>query len=204
MRSTVDHTRLTALAYSRKVSAIKRSLLLFLALLAILTVSCLTGCGGKESATDKPDTNISTQNQTPERFTLRNIYGKKYRWSEFVGKPFVINFWATWCGPCRAEIPGMITVYKEYQPKGLEIIAISLDDERTKDRVAPFLDEFMIPWIVLYGDQAVTDEFQPGQSIPVTLFFDAQGNETARLVGAQSEAAFRRELEKLFDRSHQI
>lgn len=189
---------------NRRFPQVQKQIVWFLVLFAISTALYLVGCGGGESSSDNPGSNISTQNQPSERFALRNIYGKKYRWSEFVGKPFIINFWATWCGPCRAEIPGMINVYKEYQPLGLEIVAISLDDARTIDRVVPFIDQFKVPWIVLYGDQAVIDEFQPGQSIPVTLFFDAQGKETARLIGAQPESAFRRELEKLFNRSGQI
>jgi len=175
-----------------------KSISLLLTFILLITAPFLNGCGSKESSADTPDTDVPAQKQITERFNLRNTIGQRHHWSEYVGKPLIINFWATWCGPCRAEIPGMINIYKEYQPQGLEIVAISLDDQRTKDRVVPFIDQFQIPWVVLYGDQAVVNEFQPGASIPVSIFFDSQGNETARLVGAQPEANFRREVEKLF------
>jgi cytochrome c biogenesis protein CcmG/thiol:disulfide interchange protein DsbE len=169
-----------------------------LVLMILALVPYHVGCGGNDNSQKKPATTLETQKDTPERFVLRSVYDRKYSWSDFLGKPFMINFWATWCGPCRVEMPAMLKLYNEYQPKGLEIVGISLDDERTKEQVAPFVDRYNIPWVVLYGDLAVSDEFKLGPSIPVTLFFDAQGHETARLVGAQPEAAFRQELEKLF------
>jgi thiol-disulfide isomerase/thioredoxin len=165
--------------------------------LTALLAFCLAGCGSSESS-DNTEPAVSAKKGSPERFELRNIYGKKYRWSQFSGKPFMINFWATWCGPCRAEIPAMKKIYAEYQPKGLEIVAISLDTERTKAQVIPFIDSYKIPWIVLYGGQPTAEAFNIGTSVPVTLFFDADGNETGRRIGAMPESIFRLELEKLF------
>ncbi len=160
------------------------------------------GCGSKSSA-DKPGakTNVTS---TQERFVLKDIYNKNYKWSDFQGRPFIINFWATWCGPCRREIPDMIKVYNDYQSKGLEIIAISMDDSRTASRVPAFVDRYKIPWVVLYGNEKVAQEFNLGTSIPTTLFFDAEGNEVGRFVGAQPELVFRRELDKLFAQSPSI
>ncbi len=178
-----------------------------LVLAVILTVLVATpfwssGCGNKSSS-DKSSANTNVSSSS-ERFVLKNIYNKNYKWSDFQGQPFIINFWATWCGPCRREIPDMIKVYKDYQAKGLEIIAISVDDARTADRVPAFVDRYKIPWVVLYGDEKVYREFNLGGSIPATLFFDAQGNEVSRMIGAQPESVFRRELDKLFSQSPTI
>jgi len=158
----------------------------------------ITGCGS-----DSPSSK-SGAGSTPERFVLKNIYNKNYKWSDFKGRPFIVNFWATWCGPCRREIPDMIKVYNDYQSQGLEIVAISLDDARTVSRVPAFVDRYRIPWIVLYGDEKVVKEFELGSSIPTTLFFDANGNEVNRLIGAQPELVFRREIDKLFSQSPSI
>ena len=166
--------------------------------LIILAVGVIAGCGSSESSSKKPEVALAVKDSIPERFDLKNIYGKRYQWSQFVGKPLIINFWATWCGPCRAEIPAMKKMYSEFHPQGLEIVAISLDQERTIDQVVPFIDRYEIPWVVLYGDKNAVEAFNLGPSIPETIFFDANGNETARLVGAQPELTFRREIEKLF------
>lgn len=101
------------------------------------------------------------------------------------------------------EIPILKKLYAEYNPQGLEIVAISMDDMRTEAQVVPFIDRFQIPWLVVYGDNTVPYEFNLGPSIPVTLFFDAKGNEVGRLVGAQPESVFRSELDKLFPRPPQ-
>ena len=160
------------------------------------------GCGSNSSSdTSQGGTKADSGS---ERFVLKDIYNKNYKWSDLLGHPFIINFWATWCGPCRREIPDMELVYEDYQPKGLEIIAISLDDARTVDRVPAFADRYKIPWPVLYGNEKVVREFNLGNSIPTTLFFDAEGNEVSRFVGAQPELVFRRELAKLFAQSPQI
>lgn len=173
---------------------ISRVLLLVLAVMMIH----LSGCGSSESSGEQSGSSQTVQTSAPERFALRNIYGTRYSWSQFLGKPFVINFWATWCAPCRVEIPAFKKLYAEYQPRGLEVVAISMDDSRTVAQVVPFIEYFQVPWVVLYGDERTAMEFQIGPNIPVTIFFDAAGNETARYVGMLPEETLRRELEALF------
>ncbi len=180
------------------ISLMKYRSVLVLIILAVFSITVPVGCGSSESSSKKPEADLSAQDNIPERFNLKNIYGKRYQWSQFAGKPLIINFWATWCGPCRAEIPAMKKLYSEFHPQGLEIVAISLDQKRTIEQVVPFIDKYQIPWVVLYADQKTVDEFSLGASIPETIFFDANGNETARLIGAQPESRFRREIEKLF------
>ena len=130
-----------------------------------------------------------------ERFALKDISGTTRVWSEFAGKPLAINFWATWCGPCRMEIPVLKKLYAEYQPKGLEIIGISVDRDQRK--VLPYVQQMGMPWVVLYTNREVLQEFKMGQGIPYTIFIDAEGNETGRVIGAQPEGVFRRELAKI-------
>ena len=170
--------------------------LLVLSFLAAAILS--TGCGKDDNSRQKAQTGTTAAKPQAQRFVLKNVYNKHYEWSQFVGKPFMINFWATWCGPCHREMPVLKKIYGDYHPKGLEIVAISVDDDRTKAQVIPFVDRYRVPWVVLYGTEQVMREFNLGPSIPTTIFFDAQGNETGRIVGAQSELAFRQQLDKLF------
>lgn len=179
----------------------KRFLTPAASLILVLTALLLWGCGGDEpSETSKKETSRATPTTVPdnsdERFALKDISGTTRVWSEFAGKPLAINFWATWCGPCRMEIPVLKKLYAEYQPKGLEIIGISVDRDQRK--VPPYVQQMGMPWVVLYTNREVLQEFKMGQGIPYTIFIDAEGNETGRVIGAQPEGVFRRELAKIF------
>lgn len=176
---------------------------------ALISMLFLISCGESESTDMQAGTaqNVTTgssqsgnQNlpaMSRERFVLRDLEGNVRKWSEFAGKPMVINFWATWCGPCLREMPILKKLYAEYKPQGLEIIGISVDQQNTIARVVPFVKQVDIPWIIVYGDQSSAREFGLGRSIPMTVFLDANGNETGRLTGAQPEHIFRREFEKI-------
>lgn len=157
------------------------------------------GCGQDDSAKASAGGSSPAQAQTKadaaERFVLDDVFNRKRKWSEFVGKPLAINFWATWCPPCRMEMPVLKALYKEYKPKGLEIVGISVDNSR--DPVMPYVQQMQIPWVILYGDKNVAEEFKMGRGIPVTIFFDAAGNEIGRVTGAQPESVFRSYFDKM-------
>jgi thiol-disulfide isomerase/thioredoxin len=177
----------------------KKTLLIFGSAAVITAALFWYGCGSKETAkpsgSGSPGGQVQTALDKSERFVLDDVYNRKRKWSEFVGKPLVINFWATWCPPCRIEMPQLKKLYQEYKPKGLEIVGISVDD--TRDPVMPFVQQMQIPWVILYGDKNVSEEFKMGRGIPVTIFFDATGKEIGRVIGAQPEEVFRSYFDKL-------
>jgi thiol-disulfide isomerase/thioredoxin len=88
--------------------------------LSIIVLAVLTGC------TRSDDRSTSVSGEAPN-FKLRDLNGKTVQLSDFKGKPVVLDFWATWCQPCRDSIPGMVKLQKDYAHKGLVILAISLD-----------------------------------------------------------------------------
>ncbi len=172
--------------------------------LAMLIVT-LVSCSGQDSSERASATAQAGNSSTPpanvtERFITRDINGQLRSWSEFYGKPVVINFWATWCGPCRMEMPILKELYKEFHPQGLEIIGISLDmPNKSRHMVVPFINQNEIPWVIIYADQKIAQEFELGQSIPMTVFINAEGKETGRITGAQPHDVFRKEFEKMFN-----
>lgn len=156
-----------------------------------------TGCGGSSENETSGSSGSAFSSGPAERFTLYDLRGKQRKWSEFAGKPLIVNFWATWCGPCRKEIPLLKSIYEEYKSRGLEIVGISIDHQR--ERVVPFVNEFAIPYPILYTDSQTPEEFGLGQGIPVTIFFDAEGNETGRIIGAQPPPLFYNQVSKLLE-----
>ncbi|MCK5124829.1 MAG: TlpA family protein disulfide reductase [candidate division Zixibacteria bacterium] len=177
---------------------------LFIAAALMISLAVLSSCGETESAsTDTEATAVAVSKVPytgPERFVLEGIDGNVRNWSEFAGQPVVINFWATWCPPCRIEIPILKELYAEFKPKGMEIIGISFDmPGRSKHKVAPFIRENNIPWVTVFVNQDVAKEFDYQGSIPMTVFINAKGEETGRITGAQPHATFRKEFEKMFE-----
>jgi thiol-disulfide isomerase/thioredoxin len=127
---------------------------------------------------------LSAEGEKPADLTLRSLEGKRVRLSEQRGKIVVLNFWATWCGPCREEMPMMVEAEKTWAAKGVTFIAISLDDNKTKDNIREFLDRYHVGFAVWMG--ASTDELDKlrlGQGVPDTVFLDENGVIVARVMG---------------------
>jgi peroxiredoxin len=124
-------------------------------------------------------------------FSLKTHDGKTVDLGKMKGKVVVLNFWATWCGPCRQEIPGFAEVYKRLHRKGVEIIGISLD-EGGWDVVQPYVTKANIPYPVVIGDQTLTDAYGGINAIPTTFIINKQGKIVEKHVGYLSKD----ELEK--------
>src|SRR5262245_53268574 len=82
-------------------------------------------------------------------FTMKDMHGIDVKLSDFKGKVILLDFWATWCGPCKYEIPGFVELQDKYGPKGLQVLGVSVDDPREK--LAPFADHYRINYPILQG-----------------------------------------------------
>ncbi|MBI4418883.1 MAG: TlpA family protein disulfide reductase [Ignavibacteriales bacterium] len=114
------------------------------------------------------------QNKKAPDFRLQTADGTTIELSKLKGKVVVLNFWATWCGPCRREIPDFIEVYGEYKSQGLEIIGIALDEEGFS-LVTPFVKRFNIPYPVVIGTGKIVNAYGGFNAIPTTFVIDRNG-----------------------------
>ena len=118
-------------------------------------------------------------------FRLPGLNGEEVGLVGLTGKVVFLNFWATWCGPCRAEMPSMEALYHDFKDKGLEILAVSSDMNGARD-VQPFVKELGLTYpILLDPDFRVDDEYLI-QSVPTTILVDRDGVITHRMVGARN------------------
>jgi len=132
----------------------------------------------------------------PLHFTLKDMNGVDVKLAAFKGKVILLNFWATWCGPCKAEIPSLVELQNQYRDD-LVILGFSVDD--TVEKMRPYAAEYQInyPLLVGNGREDVQEAFGPLYGIPVSVIIDREGNIAKKHSGIATKAQFEREIKAL-------
>ena len=115
-------------------------------------------------------------------FQLQNVQGENVSLSSFEGKVVVLNFWASWCGPCRSEIPSMQALYEELEPEGFEIVAVNLQEPLST--VAAFVKEYRMSFTVLLDSSGEIGGTYGASSIPTTYVIDRNGFAVSGIIGS--------------------
>lgn len=132
--------------------------------------------------------------QAPD-FSLTDLSGKKLVLSDYRGKVVVLDFWATWCDPCKQEIPHFIDMQKKYGPQGLQVIGVSMDDEEPP--VREFQQQFKMNYPVALGTPELADRYGGILGLPITFVIDRRGHIAARHIGATDVSVIEAEVNKL-------
>ncbi len=130
--------------------------------------------------------------------TLKDADGHRVRLSDYRGKVVVLNFWATWCGPCNAEMPALVELEKTYGARGVVFIGASLDDAKTKPQIPAFVSKYQVTfpiWVGATGDDL--DKLAMGPAVPATAFLDPEGRIVSRIQGQFRDAEVKQRLEWL-------
>lgn len=136
----------------------------------------------------------------PLDFTMKDMNGVDVTLASFKGKVVLLNFWATWCGPCKAEIPDLVALQDAYRDD-LVVLGVSVDD--TPDKMQPYADEYKINYPLLIGDgrDDVLNAYGPLWGIPSTFVIDRDGMVTKKHSGMATRAQFEREIKPLIEAS---
>ena len=170
---------------------------------AFTLMACASDKKSNQSNTEGTQTMASSDMQKAPAFTLQDKDGNNVSLSDFEGKVVILDFWATWCPPCRQEIPHFIELQNAYGEKGLQVVGVSLDQQGW-GVVVPFAEQYGIQYpLVLLTDPDVYQAYQeqlPSAlrgSIPFTFILDRKGNVIDKVVGYRDKEYFEEAIKPL-------
>lgn len=134
--------------------------------------------------------------QMAPAFALPSLEGDTLRLEDVRGQVALVNFWATWCAPCRVETPDLVELYETLHDDGFTVVGIAMD-RGGADIVQPFVDEYEVPYPVVLGDDAVAAAFDDVYGLPTTFVLDRQGRVVRRILGRVDPVALRSLVQQL-------
>ena len=168
-------------------------------LVPIALVCCaalsITGCNYFSSPV-RAAVKAENERKAAPDFNLKDVDGKSVKLSDYRGKVVLLNFWATWCGPCKIEIPWFMDFEQKYKDKNFAVLGVSLDEDGW-DSVKPYLTEKKINYRVMIGTEQVAQLYGDVDSLPTTFMIDQQGRVAAVHVGLVSKSDYLHDILEL-------
>ena len=168
----------------------------------VLTVSSMMGRStpvkiDPAKTSERGTPSCKAESQANLGFKIKDMNGATVNLADYKGKVLLVNFWATWCGPCKTELPGLIALYDEYKDKGFVILGISADDDA--ETLRAFSKEWKINYPVFVGrdEQELLDAYGPIFGYPISVIVGRDGSVCARHIGPATKEEFEQEIKAL-------
>jgi peroxiredoxin len=165
----------------------RNSVVLLVVLAAVIAIVVLGGHRHKRSSASGAELKGDGIGATAPDFTLTTLDGRRVKLSDYRGKAVLLNFWATWCGPCKVEIPWFMDLEKQYGNQGLVVLGVAMDDDG-KDGVTKFAKDMKIDYTVLLGNDDVADQYGGVEGLPTTFYLDRNGKIVKKVAGLVSHS----------------
>ena len=150
----------------------------------------------KDDDAPPPDFPEPQKGSVAPDFALKSVPdGKEIRLSSLRGKAVLVNFWATWCEPCKIEMPSLVDMQKKYGPQGLQIVGVAMDDADDKE-ITTFAHKMGVNYMVLRGTEEVGDHYGGIQRLPMTYYLDRSGKVVDETLGMAGEATFEEAIKR--------
>ena len=137
-----------------------------------------------------------SERKSTTNFSLKDINGGDWNFAAQRGKVVVVNYWATWCPPCRVETPGLVNLANEYKSRGVEVVGVTMDEDLTA--VPPFIEKYQIKYPILTpgNDPSLSPD---GMGLPTTFLYDKNGLLAKKYTGIVFESTFKSDVEALLN-----
>lgn len=149
----------------------------------------------RRPASDSGSVPMVLKNTPAPDFSLESLDGKSLKLSDLRGKAVLLNFWATWCGPCKIETPWLVELQKEYGSQGLQVVGIAMDDSG-KDEISKFAHDMGMNYPVLLGKEAVGDAYGGVPALPESFFIGRDGKIVDRIIGLKGRGEIEDSIKK--------
>ena len=172
--------------------------------LGLLTLPMLKGTGkeplrgndGAAATTAKtPPATCDASGAAKLDFVLKDHNNAPVKLADYKGKVVILNFWATWCAPCKVEIPAFVELYDQYKDKGLVIVGVSIDD--TVEQLRPFMKEYRVQYPMLQMTTDIETAYGPFYGVPTTFFIAKDGTICRKHMGPATKEQFEQEIKAL-------
>ena len=181
----------------------KRNPLILFFIAAIVAVMLFAGIRtARNNRANFPAKGQLIGNLAPD-FELPALDGKNLKLSDLRGKAVLLNFWATYCGPCKIEMPWFVELQKEYGPQGFQIVGVAMDDASLEE-IAKFAKEMGVNYPILLGKESVGQSYGGVSVLPTTFFLDRDGKLIAREFGLQSRSVFVDHIKKAMSQGQAV
>jgi len=152
----------------------------------VVAILAVTGAGCKQRA---------SANGGPTQVVIKSLDGKDFTVAQYKGKVVLVNFWATWCEPCKIEMPSLVDLQKKYGPQGLQIVGVAMDDADDKE-IGTFAHKMGVNYMVLRGTEEIGDRYGGIERLPMTYYLDRSGKVVDATLGMAGEATFEEAIKR--------
>jgi thiol-disulfide isomerase/thioredoxin len=181
---------------------VKRNPLILFFVAAIVAVMLSVGVRMARNHGNRPTPGQLMGNVAPD-FQLPTLEGKQLRLSDLRGKAVLLNFWATYCEPCKVEMPWFVELQQQYGPQGFQIVGVTMDDASNAD-IAKFTKAMGINYPIVIGQDSVGESYGGVGVLPTTFFLDRDGKLIAREFGLQSRSVFVDHIKKALSQGQAV
>ena len=163
----------------------------------VIALGLYVGYHNARRSSSSPTPHLAQSSLAPD-FSLEALDGKTMRLSDLRGKAVLLNFWATWCGPCKIEMPWFVELQKHYGSQGLQIVGVAMDDA-SKEEIGKFAQDMGVNYPILIGKESVGDQYGGVPALPETFLIGRDGKIVDKILGLRGKAEIEDAVRKALD-----